>query len=47
MKTLDDVLLRLIELIKEDPELKRAILGLIESHTEATLALAEWRKRRK
>ncbi|GAI22989.1 unnamed protein product [marine sediment metagenome] len=40
-------ILRLIELIKEDPELRLALLEAINSYSKAQTALASWRNRRK
>jgi len=42
-----DFMLRLIELIQEDPELRLALLEAINAHTKADRALANWRNRRK
>lgn len=44
---MDDVLKRIVELIREDVELHTAIILLIQAETEAKMALAEWRRRRK
>lgn len=40
-------ILRLIELIQEDPELRLALLEAITSYSKAQNALANWRNRRK
>lgn len=40
-------ILRLINLIKEDPELRLALLEAITSYSQAQKALASWRNRRK
>lgn len=42
-----DFMLRLVELIKEDPELRLALLDAITQHARANKALADWRNRRK
>lgn len=38
---------RILELIKEDPELHQALLEAINAKRDADLALAAWRNRRK
>ena len=38
---------RLLDLIKEDPELHKAMVEFIEAQTKAKIALAELRNRRK
>ena len=43
----DSFLLRLVELIKEDQELRAALLKLIDARAEAEIELAMWRRRRK
>ena len=42
-----DFMIRLLELIKEDPELRLALLEAINAHAQADRALANWRNRRK
>ena len=43
----EDFMLRLVELIKEDPELRSALLEAINSYSKAQKSLAAWRDRRK
>ena len=45
--SIDEWLLRLVELIKEDKELRAATLKLIDARAEAEIELAMWRRRRK
>lgn len=47
MSFIEDLAWRLIELVKEDPELHEALVGLIKAKAQADWELAAWRKRRK
>lgn len=42
-----DIVERILELIKEDPELHVAVLAAINAHAEADRALTRWRDRRR
>ena len=42
----DRVLCRLIDLVREDAELKLAIIDLMKSHSEVNIAKAAWYNRR-
>lgn len=44
---MDKILLRLLELFKEDKELRALIMDLIKAKIESEMALRDWRRRRK
>jgi len=44
--SLEKVMARLLELIKDDPELREAIIDVFKANAEAERALADMRRRR-
>jgi len=41
-----DILERIVELVRDDPELKKAIINTLEAKALADYELAMWRRRR-